>query len=140
MLREVGALAKDSEDLTPLGHHLAALPVDVHIGKLMLFGAIFRCIDPVLTIAAFMNSRSPFVAPLDKRYKNKTYRLSHTHSSMHFRDEANNARLKLASAKSDHLTLLSAYKGWLQAKDQGNIFQYCNEVLTFPSLLSLKKY
>jgi len=39
----------------------------------------------------------------------------------------------MASAKSDHLTLLSAYKGWLQAKDQGNVFQYCNEV-TYPSL------
>lgn len=40
-LQDVGAF--DSKDnLTPLGHHLAALPVDVRIGKLMLFGAIFQ--------------------------------------------------------------------------------------------------
>lgn len=40
-LQDVGAF--DSNDnLTALGHHLAALPVDVRIGKLMLFGAIFQ--------------------------------------------------------------------------------------------------
>lgn len=31
-LENVGALDKD-DNLTPLGHHLAALPVDVRIGK-----------------------------------------------------------------------------------------------------------
>ena len=36
-LREVGALTAD-ESLTPLGYHLAALPVDVRVGKMMLFG------------------------------------------------------------------------------------------------------
>lgn len=32
-LENVGALNKDG-NLTPLGHHLAALPVDVRIGKI----------------------------------------------------------------------------------------------------------
>ena len=40
------------EYLTPLGYHLAALPVNVRVGKMMLYGTIFRCLDPVLTIAA----------------------------------------------------------------------------------------
>jgi ATP-dependent RNA helicase DHX36 len=31
-LREVGAL-DEKEELTPLGHHLAALPVDARVGK-----------------------------------------------------------------------------------------------------------
>eukprot|EP01052_Picozoa_sp_SAG31_P015913 SAG31_NODE_1036_length_10221_cov_170.602326_11_plen_185_part_00 len=55
------------EYLTPLGYHLASLPVNVRIGKMMLYGSIFRCLDPVLTIAAGLASRSPFVAPFDKR-------------------------------------------------------------------------
>jgi HrpA-like RNA helicase len=38
-LTEFGALNK-SEELTPLGYHLANLPVDIHIGKLLLFGAV----------------------------------------------------------------------------------------------------
>ncbi len=33
-----------SEELTALGYHLAALPVDVRVGKLILFGAMFGCI------------------------------------------------------------------------------------------------
>ncbi len=42
-LQGVGALDSDRQ-LTPLGFHLAQLPVDVRIGKLMLFGAVFRCL------------------------------------------------------------------------------------------------
>lgn len=60
-LRDLGALSAD-EKLTPLGYHLACLPVDVRIGKLMLFGAIFRCLDPALTIAASLAFKSPFVS------------------------------------------------------------------------------
>ena len=68
-LRSIKALEEDEkqETLTPLGFHLASLPVDVRIGKMMLYGCIFRCLDPVLTIAAGMSLRSPFYAPLDKR-------------------------------------------------------------------------
>ncbi len=32
-----------SEKLTPLGAHLAKLPVDVRLGKMLIFGALFRC-------------------------------------------------------------------------------------------------
>uniref|UniRef100_A0A3B3QJM3 Putative ATP-dependent RNA helicase DHX57 n=1 Tax=Paramormyrops kingsleyae TaxID=1676925 RepID=A0A3B3QJM3_9TELE len=59
-LQDLGALTPE-EKLTPLGYHLACLPVDVRIGKLMLFGAIFRCLDPALTIAASLAFKSPFV-------------------------------------------------------------------------------
>lgn len=60
-LRDLGALTAD-EKLTPLGYHLASLPVDVRIGKLMLLGSIFRCLDPALTIAASLAFKSPFVS------------------------------------------------------------------------------
>lgn len=60
-LQDLGALTAD-ENLTPLGYHLACLPVDVRIGKLMLLGAIFRCLDPALTIAASLAFKSPFVS------------------------------------------------------------------------------
>lgn len=57
------ALDKQQE-LTPLGVHLARLPVEPHIGKMILFGALFCCLDPVLTIAASLSFRDPFVIPL----------------------------------------------------------------------------
>lgn len=63
-LQDLGALTAD-EKLTPLGYHLASLPVDVRIGKLMLFGTIFRCLDPALTIAASLAFKSPFVSILN---------------------------------------------------------------------------
>ena len=46
------------EQLTPLGTLLAQLPVDPRIGKMMLYGAIFRCIEPTLIIAASLAFRS----------------------------------------------------------------------------------
>ena len=55
------------EALTPLGAHLATLPCDARIGKFILLGAIFGAVDETLTIAATLSSRSPFVAPFDKR-------------------------------------------------------------------------
>lgn len=61
------ALSNDHwQHLTPLGRHLSNLPVDVHIGKMLLFGAIFQCLDPILTIAAAMSFKSPFVRPFGK--------------------------------------------------------------------------
>ncbi|XP_054841159.1 putative ATP-dependent RNA helicase DHX57 isoform X2 [Eublepharis macularius] len=92
-LQDVGALTSD-EQLTPLGYHLASLPVDVRIGKLMLFGTIFRCLDPALTIAASQTYKTPFVSPWDKR------------------EEAFKKKLEFAIGNSDYLALLQAYKGW----------------------------
>jgi ATP-dependent RNA helicase DHX29 len=63
VLHQVGAVIADNEGerLTPLGLHLAKLPVDVRIGKMMIFGVLFCCIEPVLTIAASLSSKSPFL-------------------------------------------------------------------------------
>lgn len=52
--------------LTALGFHLATLPVEPRVGKMMLYGAIFGCVEPAITIAAAMSCRNPFVAPFDK--------------------------------------------------------------------------
>eukprot|EP00957_Ditylum_brightwellii_P053431 4049311-Ditylum_brightwellii.AAC.1 len=56
-----------SSGLTALGFHLATLPVDPRVGKMMIYGALFGCIDPALTIAASMSARNPFMSPFDKR-------------------------------------------------------------------------
>jgi ATP-dependent RNA helicase DHX29 len=46
-----------------MGRLLSKLPTDVHLGKFLLTAALFRCLDPALTIAAALNSKSPFVSP-----------------------------------------------------------------------------
>jgi len=57
-------LDRRTEELTPLGYHLARMPVDPHVGKMLLFAAIFSCIDPVATIAASLGFRDAFHVPL----------------------------------------------------------------------------
>ncbi|KAG0323991.1 ATP-dependent RNA helicase dhx29 [Dissophora globulifera] len=95
-LQDVRALTK-AEDLTPLGVHLCNLPVDVHIGKMILFGSIFKCLDPILTIAAMLSFKSPFVTPFGAE------------------DEADAAKARFKLADSDMLTWYNAYLGWRQA-------------------------
>ncbi|KAF9108800.1 ATP-dependent RNA helicase dhx29 [Mortierella sp. AM989] len=109
-LQDVRALTK-TEELTPLGIHLCNLPVDVHIGKMILFGSIFKCLDPILTIAAMLSFKSPFVTPFGAE------------------DEADAAKAKFKLADSDMLTWYNAYLGWRQAYQAkpNSIYDYCRK-------------
>ncbi|XP_062832753.1 ATP-dependent DNA/RNA helicase DHX36 isoform X1 [Anolis carolinensis] len=103
-LMQLNALDRQ-EELTPLGVHLARLPVEPHIGKMILFGALFCCLDPVLTIAASLSFKDPFVIPLGK-------------------EKVADARRKELSknSKSDHLTVVNAFQGWEETRRRG--FRY----------------
>ena len=61
-LVEVKALTT-LEEITPMGRLLSKLPMDVHLAKFLLVAALFKCLDPALTIAATLNSKSPFITP-----------------------------------------------------------------------------
>ena len=97
---------KEDESLTSLGYHLGRLPVDVRVGKLLLYGCIFGCADSILTIAAIMSFKSPFVAPFDKR------------------KEAQERKNEFSFEKSDHLTFLNAYNQWQAIKTQGRRMEH----------------
>lgn len=51
----------------------ADIPADLRISKMILFGAIFRCLDPILTIAAIMSFKSPFYSPMEQRDEARKY-------------------------------------------------------------------
>ncbi|KAG8136062.1 putative ATP-dependent RNA helicase DHX36 protein [Naja naja] len=110
------------EQLTPLGVHLARLPVEPHIGKMILFGALFCCLDPVLTIAAGLSFKDPFVIPLGK-------------------EKLADARRKELSrnSKSDHLTVVNAFKGWEEAQRRGFRYEkdYCWEYFLSSNTLQM---
>ncbi|XP_036005376.1 ATP-dependent DNA/RNA helicase DHX36 isoform X2 [Fundulus heteroclitus] len=99
-----------TENLTALGFHLARLPVEPHIGKLILFGALLGCLDPVLTIAASLSFKDPFFIPLGKEKMADMRR-----------------RTLSRNSKSDHLTIVYAFKGWEDAKRRGARYEreYC---------------
>lgn len=101
-LREISAVDAVSEQLTALGVHLADLPCDARLGKMMLFGVLFRCLDPVLTVAAGLGLRSPFASPINAR------------------EAANSAKASLGKALgSDHLAIVRAFEGWQNARQRG---------------------
>ncbi|XP_067245956.1 ATP-dependent DNA/RNA helicase DHX36 [Chanodichthys erythropterus] len=110
-LVDLNALDRN-EELTPLGFHLARMPVEPHIGKMILFGALLGCLDPVLTIAASLSFKDPFFIPLGK-------------------EKIADHRRKILSqnSRSDHLTIVNAFWGWEDAKRQGGRFEreYCWE-------------
>ena len=56
LLEDIGAL-NEQEHLTSLGRHLAALPLPPALGKMLLYGVLFSCLDPVLTVACCMAYR-----------------------------------------------------------------------------------
>ena len=80
-----------NEELTPLGHHLANLPVNPRIGKIILFGAIFSCLDPILTIASALGFKEPFVIPLVSGLTSSDY-LSTNFSSRALSAQARDSR------------------------------------------------
>lgn len=41
--------------------------MEPNIGKMLLMGSIFQCVNPALTIAAALASRSPFVLPINRK-------------------------------------------------------------------------
>lgn len=49
------------------GKHLSMLPVEPKLGKMLIFGAIFNCLDPILTIVSGLSVRDPFLTPFDKK-------------------------------------------------------------------------
>ncbi|KFK40917.1 hypothetical protein AALP_AA2G060100 [Arabis alpina] len=108
LLHEVGAVEAD-EELTPLGHHLAKLPVDVLIGKMLLYGGIFGCLSPILSIAAFLSYKSPFVYPKDEKQNVDRLKLGLFSDNLDKSSDLNNS-----DKQSDHLLMMVAYDKWVK--------------------------
>lgn len=101
LLKSLGALT-DLEELTELGEYLAAMPLDPRLGKMILYGAAFQCLDPILTIAACLSYRDPFLLPL-----------------VEDRPQALQMKLELSQdSNCDLITLLNACHNFQMARQQ----------------------
>ena len=116
LLEMIGALEPGTEKLAPLGVHLAALPVDPKVGKMLLVAAVFGVLDPILTIAAGLAVGDPFVLPLSAK------------------EAADRAKRGFAGRdRSDHVAVLRAYEGWIAS---GRSQQYCWRNFLSPNKLA----
>ena len=67
LLIELGAIDPSSGRLTALGRHLSMMPIDLRIGKMLIYGAIFCCLDPILDVAAILANKPLFLSPPDQK-------------------------------------------------------------------------
>ncbi|NXP99824.1 TDRD9 helicase, partial [Vidua macroura] len=111
-LKELGALTTCVQteenlhdgELTFLGTVLTQLPVDLHLGKLIVLGHVFGCLEECLIIAAALSSRNFFAVPFKKHVD--AYR-----KKMFF---AGNSR-------SDCIAILNAFRAWQACKEKGKL-------------------
>lgn len=116
-LVEAGALQADKgykSRLTSLGKHLAQLPLDLRLAKLLVMGTIFGCLGPMLTVASIMSCKALFAAPFEKR------------------EEVSKARASFAAAagcRSDLLADAAAFEQWqtmrAQRRSNAEIREWC---------------
>jgi small subunit ribosomal protein S24e len=125
-LQMVGALDAH-KNLTSLGRVLLQLPLEVQIGRLVLFGSFFKCLDQALTLAAILTNRDPFVSPM--HLKTEAARVKNSWTSSDFR--------------SDTLAILQAYNAWWSLQGNGEYMsanRFCSDnFLAKPTLLTIQK-
>jgi len=126
MLQHIGALDRQKA-LTSLGKVLLQLPVEAAIGKLVLYGCFFRCLDPALTLAAVLSNRDPFMSPLAVK------------------EEANAIKNSWSpgSFRSDPLAVVCAFNSWWDIQKKGH-YQPANRFaqenfLSKPTLVEIAK-
>eukprot|EP01147_Barroeca_monosierra_P007258 gene7258-7662_t len=111
LLQEIGAI-DSRESITALGLHLSQIPIEPRLGKLIIFGCILKCLDPILTIASFTGHKSVFFSPMDRL------------------KEANAAKQKFSSCASDHIAIINAYNNAvdvLRREGRSAFVRFCND-------------
>ncbi|CAL8094606.1 unnamed protein product [Calicophoron daubneyi] len=100
----------DKERLTPLGLHLARLPLDPQCAKLLVLGALFGCLEPALSVAACLTYRDPFEIPLEKEL------------------EARKARVELSqNSLSDHWVYVQVIQNYRELSSPVERRKFCEE-------------
>eukprot|EP01018_Ginkgo_biloba_P032353 Gb_17113 [translate_table: standard] len=123
VLQELGAI-DPSENLTPLGKTLAKLAVHPRFGKMLVYGALLGCLDPLLTMASSACFRDPFTAPSSRR------------------NEADRVRRGFAVGPafgSDHLALVNAFQQWFAANSTSTNsgYAFCDRNFLAPMTMRL---
>ncbi|KAM6919240.1 ATP-dependent RNA helicase DHX30 [Xenentodon cancila] len=101
ILQDIGVLDK-TESLTPLGERVTCMSCDPRLGKVLVLGAIFRCVLPMSAVAASL-TRDPF------------------HNSLQNRALVNKAKEALSgSSCSDYLAFSRAVLDWRRVQQEGD--------------------
>ncbi|HEY0061546.1 MAG TPA: ATP-dependent RNA helicase HrpA [Telluria sp.] len=94
LLQEVGAV-DDTNNLTPLGHKLAKLPLDPRVGRMILAALDNACLTEMLIVASALSVQDPRDRPMEHQ------------------QAADEAHKKFADEKSEFLTYIKIWK-WFE--------------------------
>ncbi|WP_426212051.1 ATP-dependent RNA helicase HrpA [Massilia sp. TWP1-3-3] len=94
LLQEVGAV-DDNNDLTPLGHKLAKLPLDPRVGRMILAALDNACLTEMLIVASALSVQDPRDRPMEHQ------------------QAADEAHKKFADEKSEFLTYIKIWR-WFE--------------------------
>lgn len=97
---------------------------------MLIFGTVFQCLGPILTIAASLSSKPLFLSPMDKR--EEATKLATVSRVSHISDILSRARARFSTSRSDLLTDLSAYDACVKLQNEGAssgvIRNFCEDV------------
>lgn len=112
-LQSLGAL-DENESLTLLGSHLAEMPVDAQYGKILIYGILLRCLNPVLSIVSILSMGDQiFVLPIKPADRFKCHQIRRTLAS---------------DSHSDHFVMLKIFELWTSMKKNGmNERRFCED-------------
>ncbi|KAL8670482.1 MAG: hypothetical protein Q9168_004984, partial [Polycauliona sp. 1 TL-2023] len=111
----------DEEQITPLGRLLASLPVHPALGKMIILGIIFRCLDPMLILGASAAERNIFTNPLEAR--KQAY-------------EAKSSFVQ--GTASDHIALLNAVRELRNIRDSSG--EYAMKHFAFQNFIHVNAF
>lgn len=117
LLHELGALT-DTNELTPLGHELARLPVDPTLGRMLLQARSERALPEMLIIAAGLSVPDPRERPEEQK------------------EAAAAAHRVFADPDSDFLTLLNIWRASPEPETKGSsnaLRRFCKANFLSPS-------
>jgi ATP-dependent RNA helicase DHX29 len=131
-----------AEEITPMGCLLSKLPTDVHLGKFLLMATLLRCLDPALTIAAALSSKSPFVSPFGLEQEadlaKSAFRIGEQWSAV-----LRTTKLNGDAENSDFLTIHNAFASWrrLSANSRSSLVRrFCRTHFLSYQVTSLLRY
>ncbi|XP_050093581.1 ATP-dependent DNA/RNA helicase DHX36-like [Anopheles aquasalis] len=96
------------QHLTPLGFQLAQLQMHPTVGKMVLLGCIFGCVDPIASIAATLSYKDAFVKPKNSKEDEKAIGIRKWFSD---------------DTSSDHIMLANVITRW---QSERNPQWFCN--------------
>ena len=131
LLRQVGALDNVS-NITPLGNELSFLPLDVILGKMIIYGRVFHMTDWVMLITSALSVSSPFLREdfqISRQQNSQGSAIEYGTISKDAQDW-NKEKSKFESSEGDPFTLICLLQNWIRVQYEGRISsrKWCSKI------------